>query len=290
MLNKIKDIYDKKYKQLLIIPILILLLSLVFLANNYSQKGELIQRGISLKGGTEITIYLENEINTDNLEKELSKELEELEIREITEEGRATNIIITTTETNREKIINTITQQGIKLEEDNYSIEITGPAIGNKFYKQTLIAVLFAFTAMGIVVLITFKSFIPSLIVVFTAFADITSTLAATSLLDVKLSLGGVAAFLMIIGYSVDTDILLTSRVLTRKEGTIFERTLGSLKTGLTMSLTSLFAVLIAYFFTSSELIQQIMLILSLGFLFDIIYTWLQNTAILRWYLEYKNK
>lgn len=288
MFEKLTEIYDKKYKQLFIITIILFMLSLGVLAYNYTQKGELIERGISLKGGTEITIPVEKEINLLELEESISKDLEEVDVRKITNQGKTISIIISTIETDQEKIISII--QKNKLEIENYSIESTGPAIGEKFYKQMIMAVIFAFISMGIVVFITFRSLVPALIVVFTAFSDITSTLAAVSLLDIKLSLGGVAAFLMIIGYSVDTDILLTSRVLTRKEGTVFERTLGSLKTGLTMSLTSLFAVLIAYFFTSSDLIKQIMLILSIGFVFDIIYTWLQNTGILRLYLEYKAK
>jgi preprotein translocase subunit SecF len=78
--------------------------------------------------------------------------------------------------------------------------------------------------------------------------------------------------------------------VLKRKEGTVKERIGNAARTGLTMSLTSLAAVLAAYFFSSSDTIQQIMLVISIGLIFDIIYTWLQNATILRLYLERKHK
>ena len=143
---------------------------------------------------------------------------------------------------------------------------------------------------MSLVVFITFRNVVASSFVILAAASDIISTLAVISFLGVQLSTAGIAAFLMLIGYSVDTDILLTTRVLKRKEGTVKERIGNAARTGLTMSLTSLAAVLAAYFFSSSDTIQQIMLVISIGLIFDIIYTWLQNATILRLYLERKHK
>ena len=143
---------------------------------------------------------------------------------------------------------------------------------------------------MGLVVLITFRSLVPSFFVILAATSDILCTLAVVSLLGIKLTTAGVAAFLMLIGYSVDTDILLTTRVLKRKEGSVFDRIISSMKTGMTMSLTSFTAALLAYFFTSSDIIKQIMIIIVIGLFFDMMNTWIQNTGILRWHLEKKAK
>ena len=101
----------------------------------------------------------------------------------------------------------------------------------------------------------------------------------------------GIAALLMLIGYSVDTDILLTTKVLKRRKegGTAFERTVKAAKTGLTMSLTSLAAATACLIFSQSDVIKQIMTIIVIGLLFDIIYTWIQNAGILRWYMEKKH-
>ena len=93
----------------------------------------------------------------------------------------------------------------------------------------------------------------------------------------------------MLIGYSVDTDILLSTRVLKRKEGSVLDKTVDAAKTGLMMSLTAIAAVLIALIFTQSSVLKEIMIIIIIGLLADIIYTWIQNAGILRWYLERKN-
>ena len=123
------------------------------------------------------------------------------------------------------------------------------------------------------------------------AASDIVVTLAIFNLTGIKLSTAGIAAFLMLIGYSVDTDILLSTRVLKRVgDGPVMERIYGAMKTGLTMSATTLTAILVAMIFAQSEVIKQIMIILFIGLLVDLVMTWLQNTGILRLYLERKGK
>jgi len=90
----------------------------------------------------------------------------------------------------------------------------------------------------------------------------------------------------MLIGYSVDTDILLTTRILKRTEGSLNKRIFGALKTGLTMTLTSFFAFLIALIVVSSfsAVLTQIFTILVIGLGFDILNTWITNVSILKWY------
>jgi preprotein translocase subunit SecF len=94
----------------------------------------------------------------------------------------------------------------------------------------------------------------------------------------------------MLIGYSVDTDILLTNRLLKRSEGTTNERIFGAFKTGILMTLTALFAVLPAFFIVSGlpDSFRQIFLILALGLSADIFNTWLTNASIIKWYCEKK--
>jgi preprotein translocase subunit SecF len=90
----------------------------------------------------------------------------------------------------------------------------------------------------------------------------------------------------MLIGYSVDTDILLSTRVLKRKEGTINERILSAMSTGFMMNITTLVAVSIALIFSQSQILTQIMTILFIGLIFDMLNTWIQNVGILKLYLD----
>jgi len=143
---------------------------------------------------------------------------------------------------------------------------------------------------MGLVVLIYFRSIVPSIAIILAAFSDMVVALAVVNLLGIKLGTAGIAAFLMLMGYSVDTDILLTVRVLKRKEGTVMDRVISSIKTGMTQTVTAIIAVLVAMLVTQSDVIRQIMIILLIGLLADIIYTWIQNVGLLRLHLERKEK
>lgn len=129
---------------------------------------------------------------------------------------------------------------------------------------------------------------VPSGAVILAAASTILFTLAAINLLGVRLSTAGVAAFLMIIGYSVDTDILLSTRVLKAgaTDQSVQDRLWGAFKTGITMQGTTTVAVLVAYLFATSEVITQIMLILLIGMVGDILFTWLQNAGIIYWYVN----
>lgn len=163
---------------------------------------------------------------------------------------------------------------------------IAGIMMYNSASAMNIIAILIGIGIIGIYA----KYSIPSVAVILAAFSDIVVTLAVVNIIGMKISTAGIAAFLMLIGYSVDTDILLSTRVLKRTGGTVYDRIISALKTGLTMNFTTMAAVIIALIVAESPVIKQIMTILFIGLIADMINTWLQNTGILRWYLEKKEK
>ena len=66
----------------------------------------------------------------------------------------------------------------------------------------------------------------------------------------------------------------------------------GAIKTGLTMTGTTLGAVTSLYIFSTMSgisVLSQISLILMVGLVGDIIATWFTNATIIMWYLERKN-
>ncbi|MBU2612607.1 MAG: hypothetical protein KKB62_02715 [Nanoarchaeota archaeon] len=144
------------------------------------------------------------------------------------------------------------------------------------------------FLILAITFTIYFFYSIPSLAVIISAFANILMTLVLVDILGIKMSTAGIVAFLMLIGYSVDTDILLTTRMLKRKEGSLNERIYGAFKTGTTMTLTSFFALLVALIVVQSfsVVLAQIFTILVIGLGFDLLNTWVTNVSILKWHIE----
>jgi preprotein translocase subunit SecF len=284
------DFHNRHYKHLLLIPLILLIVSFFYVFSFYQTNGDFIYKDISLTGGTSVTIY--EKINAEELKQTLAEKLEDINTREIsdliTKEQKAL-IIETKTESHETKEI-LEEYLGYELNEENSSIEFTGSSLGESFYKQLILAILFAFVFMALVVFIIFRTFVPSTAVIISAFADILMTLALVDFLGIQLSSAGIVAFLMLIGYSVDTDILLTTRILKRKEGSLNERIFGAFKTGTTMTLTSLLAVVFALIVVKSFslILTQIFTILAIGLCFDLLNTWITNVSILKWYMERK--
>lgn len=282
--------YDKNYKKILLIPLVLLIFCFIYQGIFFAQTGEFFRKDISLTGGTTVTLY--EQVSTQEIYDNFFEEFEGLNIRTISDlisQEQKAVIIETTTESQivKEKLEEFL---GYQLNEENSSIEFTGASIGQSFYRQLLVAIFVAFILMGIVVFLLFKTAAPSSAVILSAFADLFMTLTFVNIFGIKLSSAGIVAFLMLIGYSVDTDILLTTRILKRTKGTINERMYESFKTGITMTLTSLLAISFAYFIIKnfSATLAQIFFILIVGLCFDLFNTWITNASIIKWYAESK--
>jgi len=333
--------HDKNYKLLLIIPLVFLIFGVVYMGIFYSQNHDFIHRDISLTGGTSVTINGAS-IDPSDLKNAISSKLEDVNIREVSDLVSQKQIAVIVETKSDEHQTRTVLESylGYTLDEKNSSFEFTGSTLGEGFYAQLLLAILFSFTFMGTVVFFIFSNntkikvlllflsiltpilffflhiisidvafilsgiillvslffyarySIPSMAVIASAFADIFMTLIVVNLLGIRVSSAGIVALLMLIGYSVDTDILLTMRTIKRDVGTLNKRIFESFKTGITMTLVSLFAVAAALIIVGSfsSVLSQIFTIMIIGLGFDILNTWLTNVSLVKWYLFKKKK
>lgn len=286
----IKEFFEKNYKKLMIFPLILFITSFVFLGYEYSTTGDIIDRDVSLKGGISATVYTEKEFDVSKLTNDLSDKIgSDIFVKELRDFSTNTRIgyVFDIGDLNTKDKLKGALENAmeLKLNNDNFSVEEVGSSLGEGFYKDMLKAVVFAFVLMGIVVFIAFRSFIPSIAVILAALMDISVTLMIVNLIGLKISAAGIAAFLLVIGYSVDTDILMTTRVLKRKEGgSTTERIIDSAKTGLTMTATTFAALGVGYIVTSSIVLKEMFLIILIALLIDVISTYLMNAGILYWY------
>jgi len=283
--------YDRYYKFTMILPLTFLLFSIVYLVNFNIREGDLIYKDVSLTGGTIITV-LDKKVNIEDVKKALEVQFPDLAIRKISElrTGSQKGFFLETKADVKEAKPALEKHLGYNLTQENSSVEFSGSALSSGFYQQLRFAVLLAFVFMAIVVFLVFRTFVPSFAVILSAFADIIMTIVMVDLLGISLSLAGIIAFLMLIGYSVDTDILLTSRLLKQRDYKLNRQLYDAFKTGITMTLTSIAAVGIslAIIYSYSDVLRQIFTILLIGLGFDIVNTWLTNAPLLKWYIESK--
>ncbi|MBI4362335.1 MAG: preprotein translocase subunit SecF [Euryarchaeota archaeon] len=197
-------------------------------------------------------------------------------------------------------------------------IQQMGEVMGRGLQEQTVSLVLVSFLLMALVVVASFRRLVPALAVVLSAAADMAAAMAFMRLSGTELSFGTLVALVMLIGYSVDTDILLTNRLLRGPGGlpvaavpggpaepgrrgrrrspapespvslTLGEEVRRARATGLTMAGTTLavLAVLLGVSTLSAiAILRDISLVLIVGLLADLVNTWMLNTGILVWYL-----
>lgn len=285
---KLKNIYENHYKALMIFPMLLVVLAMVQIGVQYATTGDFVQKGVSLKGGVIITAT-NPQLSSNQMETALQANFPkaDISVRKMQTAGNTRGFVIEADAQSKEEIaalLVVLEKEG--LEDGEYSLEIVGSSLGEGFFQQTLRALGVAFLLITIVVFAYFRVPIPCLAVLAAAISDMVVTLAIFNVLGMKLSSAGVAAFLMLIGYSIDSDMLLTARALRRLEQPLMQRIYSSIRTGLTMTGTTLAAVLITLLLVNSDVVRQIMIVLLIGLLVDTVMTWIQNVGILRWYLE----
>ncbi|MCK5176428.1 MAG: hypothetical protein KAQ92_01760 [Candidatus Aenigmarchaeota archaeon] len=291
-----KAINYNKYGQ--IFCILLILFSITVLFFNYQNTGEFITKGIDFTGGSEAEIYLDKNIlvSSDvilNLNEQFSliDEDKEADVRFSTSATSNSIHITTKNPIETKEIISVLKDNNIEVTKENIQQNYISSGLSENFLKQAQKALLVALLAMALVIFISFRVLAPSLGIMLAAICDILFTVAIMSILEIKLTIASLTGLLMLIGYSVDTDVLLTTRLLKRRyEGTINSQILSSMKTGITMTLTTIVSLLVLYIFAGDTKIGEIAIVIMIGLVGDLPFTWFQNVGILKRYLKNKNK
>ncbi|WP_048176593.1 protein translocase subunit SecF [Methanothermobacter sp. CaT2] len=272
----------KSYRPLIAIPAAITVIALLLVVFNG------LNESVDLKGGALAELTLEKSVTQAELESLLREKLGTGDIKVLSIRGERATVQFGT-DMDVVKV-----SEALRGTATINSYKAVGPVLSKQAMNQIYWAIGFAFLFMSVTVFIIFRDPVPSLAVILAAASDIIIAVGGMSLFGIPLSLASVGAILMLIGYSVDTDILLTTRVLKRRKGTINERALGAMKTGVTMSIAAIASMAALYLVTvfvmpEARVLSDIASVLIIGLLADIITTWLMNLGILRWYLEVRS-
>lgn len=173
----------------------------------------------------------------------------------------------------------------------NTSINEIAPVLGASFYSKAIGVAIAAIILIIIVVFLFFREFIPSVAIIACGILDVLGGLAGAVIFGIPISMVSIVALLMLLGYSIDTDILLTTKLLKRSDSTPKERCGDAMHTGIYMTTTALVALLAMLIFSklyNISIFFDISVILLSGLVVDIIATWMMNAPVLLWYVEKK--
>jgi len=272
------DINRYPVKQMVALPLALLIVSLLFLGFNTMMTGMPVDPGIDFAGGVAVTIAM-----TGDSPEDIQANFADYPLKSIGE-GVSGGYYLVFENMPDDRFLELSSLIDERYPESK--IDQIGETFGKTLQKQAMWALLFSFAGMAVVVFAVFRSFVPSMAVVLSALSDIAITAAVMDVAGIALSLGTTAALLMLIGYSVDSDILMTSRVLKRK-GRFDEKMQGAFRTGFTMTSTTLSAVVMMFIVSwigQIDIIRDISIVLLIGLIIDLMNTWLLNAGILKWY------
>ena len=269
--------YDEySNRQLAAVPLAVLAVALLIILGAYVLTGTPVDLGIEFTGGTELRFDAGGASDA-----EVRETFSGVEVENLRSVGNERELVVGP-DVDSERLETLAEDAGY----DVLSIESRSANFGADAQQQAIIGLTIAFIGMSVLVALIFRTFVPSLAIVASAFSDIAIPIALMNVLGIDLTLGAVAALLMLIGYSVDSDILLNNHVL-RRHGGFYESSYRAMRTGVSMTLTSISAMttmaIVAWLF-GIELMFDIALILVFGLSADLLNTYMLNMSLLRWY------
>ena len=229
---------------------------------------------IDFVGGTVIQVATSKEININELRNLVSKTiLKKSEVTEITglninQQFRIkTNLKIENTTEISNAILNSLSNYTPEIR----AIESVGPKVGKELQFQAMYAIGLALLLLMIYIGFRFDIFY-SLGSVLAIVHDVLITLGIFSLLNLEIDLSIVAAFLTIVGYSLNDTIVIFDRFRenTRKDLKLSLNELANLSLNQTLSrtvITSLttLTVVVILFFVGGEIIKYFAFALIIG-------------------------
>lgn len=271
------DINKYDPKLMMGIPAILFAVAAVIVLITFIITGMPVTPGIDFAGGTAVTLH------TDDTKEEIEAYFAGYDLKSI-EEGISGGYYLKFGPMTNEEMMEF--NEYIIAGYPDAGIDQIGANFGATLQSQAMLALLFAFLGMAVVVFIAFRKILPAVTVVFAGIADITITAAAMNIFGIELSLATTAALLMLIGYSVDSNILLTTKVL-KRQGKLEEKMEGAFHTGFIMTSTTFCAILamfIVSLIANVPTLYSIAAVLLIGLVCDLIITWGFNAGMLRIY------
>ena len=266
---------------------------------------------IDFKGGTLITVQYTKSININALRTKLNDvningQSFDFSNAEIKHFGNTSSIAIRIANLENEpenfsqnfiKVLKNIYPDALPIIKDDFilSIDKVSPKVGSELSGKAIMAIVYALTLILIYISFRFE-FTFALGAIAAIAHDVIITLGIFSILGYEISLSVIAAFLTIVGYSLNDTIVIFDRIrenlktLNRESilQTVNKSINESLSRTMVTSLTTLFVVLILYFF-GGEVIHYFSFALIIGVLVGT-YSSIFVASLIVVYMQPKNK
>ena len=273
---------ENNYKKFLLISILLFAIFTGIILFNYFKYGYIINKSITISGG--YVTLINNNYNLTNTE--IQNILNRMNITDYVLYSTSNIIYIASRDQiNGTLLISLLNQYyNISIQPSDISIQQYSSLIGDLIFNQFLFFVILAMIFAAFVIFIAFRVSNTTLNIISTILFDIIGLLAILSITKYPIGANGFIAMLMILGFAIDNNVVLSTNMIKEKDKPFIERVKMSFRVGMLMEIIALYTLLLLYFIVPDPSVNEFAFVLSTATILDLIYYLIGNIPLYKYF------
>jgi preprotein translocase subunit SecF len=279
---KILSFIENNYKKFLLISIAIFVMFIGIILFNYLKYGYIINKSITISGGYVTLINNNYHITTS----EIQNILNQMNITDYVLYSTPNIIYIESrNQINGTLLINLLNQNyNINILPTDISIQQYSSLVGNLIFNQFLFFVILAMIITAFIIFIAFRASKITLNIISTILFDVVGLLAVLSITKYPIGANGFIAMLMILGFAIDNNVVLSTNVVKEKDKPFIERVRMSFRVGMLMEVIALYTLLLLYFIVPEPSVDEFAFVLSIAIILDLLYYLIGNIPLFKYF------
>jgi preprotein translocase subunit SecF len=282
LLMKILSFIENNYKKFLLLSISLFAIFIGIILFNYFKYGYIINKSITISGG--YVTLINNNYNLTNTE--IQNILNQMNITDYVLYSTPNIIYIESRDQiNGTLLINLLNQYyNISIQPSDISIQQYSSLVGDLIFNQFLFFVILAMILAAFVIFIAFRVSNTTLNIISTILFDIIGLLAILSITKYPIGANGFIAMLMILGFAIDNNVVLSTNMIKEKDKPFIERVKMSFRVGVLMEIIALYTLLLLYFIVPDPSVNEFAFVLSTATILDLIYYLIGNIPLYKYF------
>jgi len=279
---KILSFIENNYKKFLLLSVSLFAIFIGIILFNYFKYGYIINKSITISGG-----YVTLINNNYNLTK--------AEIQNILNQMNITDYILYSTpniiyiesrdQINGTLLISLLNQYyNISIQPSDVSIQQYSSLVGELIFNQFLFFVILTMILAAFVIFIAFRVSNTTLNIISTILFDVIGLLAILSITKYPIGANGFIAMLMILGFAIDNNVVLSTNMIKEKDKPFIERVKMSFRVGMLMEIIALYTLLLLYFIVPDPSVKEFAFVLSTATILDLTYYLIGNIPLYKYF------
>ena len=279
---------ENNYKKFLLISILLFAIFTGIILFNYFKYGYIINKSITISGG--YVTLINNNYNLTNTE--IQNILNQMNITDYVLYSTSNIIYIASRDQiNGTLLISLLNQYyNISIQPSDISIQQYSSIVGDLIFNQFLFFVILTMILASFVIFIAFRVSNTTLNIISTILFDVIGLLAILSITKYPIGANGFIAMLMILGFAIDNNVVLSTNMIKEKDKPFIERVKMSFRVGILMEIIALYTLLLLYFIVPDPSVNEFAFVLSTATILDLIYYLIGNIPLYKYFEAKKEK